>query len=132
MEYAWAAMYRSSAAILIAVLALSVLLPYISLLADSESNLPPCCRRNGDHHCVLRMMQSSSDEPTSLRTLACQCPFQKALTAVCRHTLYPANSATVYAAILSHPAVYLQTVVSGLISQSRSHQKRGPPFLLGC
>jgi hypothetical protein len=38
----------------------------------------------------------------------------------------------VYAAILSHPAVHLQTVVTGLIAKNRSHLKRGPPFLLAC
>ena len=125
-------MHRCNAAILIAVLALSVLLPYLSLLADSESNLPPCCRRNGNHHCAMRMMPSPVDAGPEFRTAAVRCPFQKALSAAYRLTLFPAYSATVYAAILSHPAVHLQTAVSGLIAKSRSHQKRGPPFLLSC
>jgi len=127
-------MQRWAAATLTAVLALFVLLPYLSLLADSESNLPPCCRRDGGHHCAmqLEMARSFASQGTAFRTASCRCPFQKALVPVYRIAFYPAPSATVYAAVLSHPATHLQTVVSGLISKSRSHQKRGPPFLLSC
>jgi hypothetical protein len=125
-------MHRCNAAILTAALALSVLLPFLSLLANLESNLPPCCRRNGSHRCAMRMMPGPIDEGTAFRTAASRCPFQKALTPACRLTLFPANSAMVYAAILSHPAVHLQTVVTGLIAKNRSHLKRGPPFLLAC
>jgi hypothetical protein len=127
-------MHRWAAATLTAFLALSVLLPYLSLLADSESNLPACCRRNGAHHCTMmaEMARDFAGQGPAFRTAACRCPFQKALTPIGRLTTYPAASATVYASVLSHPAVHLQTFVSGLISKSRSHQKRGPPFLLSC
>ena len=122
-------MRRYNAAVLTVVLAAFVLLPYLPLLADSESNLPPCCRRNGSHHCALRMMRRPDDGRMSFRTAACRCPFQKALTPGCRLALYPANRVTVRVALLPDPALHLQTVLAGLISKSRSHQKRGPPFL---
>ncbi len=127
-------MHRSAAATLIVFLALSVLLPYLPLLADSESNLPPCCRRGGKHHCAMQseLAARSANQGTAFRTAANRCPFQKAMTLVCRLTIYPAASARVYAAVLSHPAIHLQTVISGLVSKSRSHQKRGPPFLESC
>ena len=117
-------MYRRTAATLTAVLALSVLLPYLSLLADSESSLPACCRRNGAHHCamMMEMARGFASQGPAFRTAACPCPLQKALTPMGRVAPYPAVSATVHAAILSHPAVHLQTVVSGLVSKSRSHQ----------
>lgn len=125
-------MHRWAAATLTVFLALSVLLPYLFLLADSESKLPPCCRRDGSHHCAmhLELARSFASQGTAFRKGADRCPFQKALTPVCRLGIYPAPPATFYAVILPHPAIHLQTVVSGLISKSRSHQKRGPPFLL--
>jgi hypothetical protein len=127
-------MHRRAAATLTAVLALSVLLPYVSLLSDSESNLPACCRRNGAHHCamMMEMARNFASQGPAFRTAACPCPFQKALTPIGRGAPYPAVLATVYAAILSHPAVHLQTIVSGLVSKSRSHQKRGPPSFVNC
>ena len=86
VSHAWNTMQRWAAATLTAVLALSVLLPYLSLLADSESNLPPCCRRDGSHHCAMRleMAQSFASQGTAFRTAACRCPFQKALAPVFR------------------------------------------------
>lgn len=119
-------------ATLVVILALPVLLSYLS--PDSESNLPPCCRRGGAHHCAMRshMAQSSADQSAAFRTTADSCPFQRALAPLSRVVLYPASSAAIYAAVLSHPDAQIQTILSGLISKSRSHQKRGPPFLLSC
>lgn len=127
-------MNRWTAGTLAGFLALSVLLPYLSLFADSELNLPPCCRREGSHHCAMHLesAQNAAGQGTVFRAAADHCPFQKAVTPASRLTLYPALSAAAYAAVLSHPAIHTQTVISGLISKSRSHQKRGPPFLLSC
>ena len=127
-------MRRTTAATLTAVLALFVLLPYLSLLSHAESNLAACCRRNGHHHCatMMEMARSFVAQGTAFRTVGCRCPLQKAMTPAFRLAVYPLLSATADAAVVSHPAIYMQAMVSGLVSKSRSHQKRGPPFLLSC
>ena len=80
----------------------------------------------------MGMGRNLSCQDTAFRAVGSCCPFQKGLTPVSRLAIYPALSSTVYAAVVSHRAVYIQTVVSGLVSEGRSHQKRGPPFLLSC
>ena len=125
-------MRTRAATTLIALLALFVLPPYLSLFADSESSLPPCCRRNGNHHCALRMMQDLARQGTAFRTVICRFPFQKATAAGCRLSVFPAMSATVSVARASHTVVRPREVVSASISSEGNQQKRAPPFLQNC
>jgi hypothetical protein len=125
-------MRRWIAATLATFLALPVLLPYLRI--DAETKVPPCCRRQGAHQCGMRsnLVQTPADRSAAFRAGAASCPYQKALTPSYRVTVLPRTSAAVYASVFSHPAIQVQTFVSGLVSKSRSHQKRGPPFSVSC
>jgi len=38
---------------LVAMFGLPLVSPLLALTAKSESNLPACCRRSGQHHCMM-------------------------------------------------------------------------------
>jgi hypothetical protein len=59
-----------------------------------------------------------------------RCPFSPRALPSAQHapsSLTPA--AMIFAQIISHPACAAQTLAKRRISQDRSQQKRGPPFL---
>ena len=48
-------MYRKTAAVMTVVLALAVLMPYVSLIAEADADLPVCCRGDGELKCAMRL-----------------------------------------------------------------------------
>lgn len=61
----------------LALLSLSLIAPV--LLANSASDLPTCCRRNGKHHCARADMNATAGMPARPALRAIQCPlFPKA------------------------------------------------------
>jgi hypothetical protein len=99
-------------------------------LAGAKSNLPACCRRNGEHHCGA-MDEATASSGVAIHSVS-RCPaFPLATTAPAdARVAVLKNSAVIFGAIVSHPAIYFQTEASYRISFSRSRQKRGPPALL--
>jgi hypothetical protein len=96
-----------------------------ALLADSESSLPACCRRDGKHHCA--MMEKETAGP-SWRTVTRKCPsFPKRTVAFFTDQSAPPPEVRVGGWIVSHPVNKAQTEVLYRISHSRTRQKRGPP-----
>jgi hypothetical protein len=114
---------RIMAGLLLAVFGFSLIAP--ALLADEDSNLPPCCRRLGEHHCTLAASQGAS-------IIQERCPHfpsgSAALMASGIAAVTPAQA--VFAAIVSHPAAHAPTEARYRISFSRAWQKRGPPALV--
>jgi hypothetical protein len=97
----------------------------LALLADSESSLPACCRRDGKHHCA--MMEKETAGP-SWRTATRKCPlFPKSTVAFFTDQAVPSPIVCVAGWIASQPADKAQTEVLYRISHSRTRQKRGPP-----
>jgi len=117
-----------------ALLAVLVMPAFVSLLvlpnSKPDSLLPPCCRRDGKHHCaMMAMMERASQEPT-FRQVPAACPYRSAsMTLAHSFSFYPPASFTFYAAVTNHPAIHEQAVLNRLVSRARSHQKRGPPVL---
>jgi len=95
------------------------------LPSDPESNLPPCCRTHGKHHC---MMAAGQPDGASLATEKCPY-FPKASSAghVSGATIQPA---TAIAELLVRPAAIPPAEPGYRQSCHHGHQKRGPPFLL--
>jgi acetyl esterase/lipase len=124
--------HRRTATLLILVLALSVLMPYVSLAAEADAELPPCCRGNGEHKCAMRMAMAlarrAQQQGDACQSIACRCPMQKGLTPAGRLAIYPAPSSAIGADWVSYAAIQRQAELSRLVSRARSHQKRGPPF----
>ena len=36
---------------------------------DADANLPPCCRRHGKHHCMMRMMERFGGNQTGFTSV---------------------------------------------------------------
>lgn len=98
------------------------------LLADPAAELPSCCRRNGEHHCVTGTPNSASQDGPAFRLVErCPaCPLAPAVTGDAAAAILRTPGA-IFAALASHPAIQRQTEALGRISFSRSRQKRGPP-----
>jgi len=115
---------RASAISVLAAICFSLIAPLA--LADTESNLPACCRRKGAHHCAMSAMMAGGNGTPAM---CARCPaYPIATAAQPGGTAAPAGvSQLVFAELLSHPAVSGQTEARARISFSRSRQKRGPP-----
>src|SRR5260370_14369585 len=54
--------------------------PVLALAASSDANLSACCRRNGAHHCIMKMQQAEPSGPgISLAAIPQRCPAYPAL-----------------------------------------------------
>ncbi len=125
-------MRRALASFLLALFSLPLIAPLA--LASSDGTLPACCRRDGKHRCSMSegaSADSSMPGEVSFNAVAKCCTYPKATAATTDSNIdAPVNSATIFAAIVSHPAVHAQTEARHRISFARSSQKRGPPALL--
>ena len=123
-------MHRASAISLLAAIGFSLIAP--GILLDEESNLPACCRRNGAHHCMMNTDAQAQRPGTSVQAVRQTCPsFQLAATVPARtDAALSGPPAAVFAALLSYPSIHIETEARHGTSVSRSHQKRGPPFIL--
>ena len=121
---------------LISLALLAVLsLPLISAVtsANPESKLPPCCRRDGKHHCSMTM--AGNDAAPETGTPA----FKPAKVACASYPVAKSSPAT--SAFLAAPSLALagpmtteidalaQTEARYRIAYNRARQKRGPPSL---
>ncbi len=116
-----------SLAVLLAVIAPSLLILTNVVTPVPESKLPACCRRGGEHHCAMAVGEAPSAE-TQIKSESPVCPFRSQDGTVAFAVAYlPAPSAILFASLESHPSVHEQTHAAGRVSQARCHQKRGPP-----
>jgi hypothetical protein len=119
-------MRRVWAILLLAMFSFSLIEP-TAFAPDPDSKLPPCCRRDGKHHCAMTADQVASSSGPSLRADRCAVfPVAQAIPARQAVSL-PGVAGVVFAGLLSHPAVTSQTEALCRISYSRAGQKRGPP-----
>jgi hypothetical protein len=96
--------------------------------SDADANLPPCCRRNGKHHCMMRMMERHRGNQAGFASVSEKCPcFPVSTCAVYSPIFKPEAEEQFYAAIVRHPAIASQTETLYRISFLRCNQKRGPP-----
>ena len=124
-------MQRWCAILLLVLFSFLLILPTLS--ADSDSSLPECCRKGGQHHCSMRSMNHSSDDAPglSLKSTNRPCPqFPQTGAAPAYGHCLALAAARFFAAIVSHPAAHAQIEAQYRISFSRAWQKRGPPAFL--
>lgn len=123
-----AKMRRIIAIALLLLFASAYVLPMA--MTDAEQKLPLCCRGNGKHHCSMmdKLPQSGRPGFHTIRT-KCHCwpaslvRSQEQSASICTSALSNGESPR-------HPAAFSQNEVGYLVSESRSHQKRGPPSLI--
>jgi hypothetical protein len=108
-------------------------MPLFALGANSDANLPACCRRNGKHHCamspeMMQAMMQSMMNGTQVNVLPMKCPmYPRAITTAHHDELSFHTAALIFAAIVSHPAIHLQTEARARVALDCARQKRGPP-----
>ncbi|HEV2710660.1 MAG TPA: hypothetical protein VGU67_10635 [Edaphobacter sp.] len=122
------------------LLALSLLLlfsfplvsPLFALSTNSDANLPACCRRNGAHHCQMKLQRSSiSAHQTTLTTISTNCPFYPGSAILVRHNDARLHAgARLFAESVNHTTVKAPTYAHVQIALDTAWQKRGPPALL--
>jgi hypothetical protein len=125
-------MRRALASILLALVSFPLIAPL--LVAGTDANLPPCCRRNGKHHCSMMSMgeQESSSGPAASANQP-KCPYYPAAHTVpgVPAAALPAGSTATIALHFSRSGAEARTKAGYRISFCRSRQKRGPPAPLG-
>lgn len=95
---------------------------------DAEANLPPCCRRNGRHHCMMRMMGGFGANRSGFTSVSEMCPcFPASTCAVHSSTYKPETVGRFYDEVAGHPVLAAQTVALSRISFLCGHQRRSPP-----
>lgn len=119
------------------LLALSLLLlfsfplvsPLLALSANADANLPACCRRNGVHHCEMKMQRASiSEHQVSVSTIPAKCPFYPRPATLVRHNDARLHASTgLHAQLVNHATVKAHPYASVRVALDTAWQKRGPP-----
>lgn len=120
--------------LLLAIFSFLFLAPLFALAGPVDGGVPMCCRRNGTHHCQMSMADRADAAPAGvqLRAPVEKCPFAPCAMPTTHQSVFsPGVSASVFAALVRHPADVAQTESKRRISRDRARQKRGPPSLLG-
>jgi hypothetical protein len=94
----------------------------------AEASLPPCCRRHGKHHCMMRRMERPGSKQNGLATASEKCPCAPAATGAVYSRCYkPEAGKQIQAAAVGPAARAPETDALHRISFLHSHPKRGPP-----
>jgi len=124
-------MRRLIAIALLAVFGLPFASPLFALTPKSEENLPACCRRNGQHHCMMSMAERNQLESRESAFSAPleKCPYCPAAILSIHHSVgfVPPTRHVIYAGLAGHPAGVEQAECKRRISRDRARSKRGPP-----
>jgi hypothetical protein len=114
---------------LLLLFSLPLISPVLALAAGTDANLPACCRRNGAHHCIMKLHQAdSSGHGTTLSALPQRCPAYPAIATSVRHgdlSFYQAS--LIFAEVVTYPSIKPQTQACARVALDRSRHKRGPP-----
>ena len=125
-------MRRALALLLVAVLSFPLIAPV--LLANTASDLPACCRRDGKHHCAVVDMANQRELPASqsVKALQPRCPlFPKAgVVPACSKTILLSVTPRVGAPHLFYFRIAKPDDNGHRIALSGSVRKRGPPTSL--
>lgn len=119
-------MRRALATFLVAMFSLPLIAPV--LLADTDSNLPACCRRGGQHHCAMSNIADQSFG-TGMRAVQPRCPlFPKTGSAgISLENGLPGSPARFGALILLRSANRKTNENVPQIALRGATRKRGPP-----
>jgi len=122
---------NSIAGLLLAIL----IVPYFLWLGapNPESTLPPCCRRDGKHHCAMMMdylaRQEAASREKRFKAEPDACPYRSHLFSApaTAHDIGIPARLLFFAGLAGYSFNVEQVRALARISSARSHQKRGPP-----
>jgi hypothetical protein len=114
---------------LLLLFSLPLISPVLALAAGSDANLPACCRRNGAHHCTMKLYQAdASGHGPTLSAIPQTCPAYPAIVAPARHGDLSFHQASlIFAEVVSNPSVKAHTHTRARVALDLSRHKRGPP-----
>jgi len=120
-------MRRLLSILLLAAFGLPVAAPTLALGESPATHLPACCRRNGAHHCTMRLPYAANAP-----TVSAICPSFPQPSATT-----PPGTTTALPSPSQHGFLYLSALTTPQraetqrrISRERSRHKRGPPTIL--
>jgi len=119
-------MRRIIATLVLSVIAWGTLAPFV--MATTANKTPPCCRRDGKHHCQMEMQSAeshASHEP-NLRTTATGCPYRNLLP-VPTATSLPHFTQPLGRTVPVVSYVFFKTIPPSLPFSISSLGQRGPP-----
>jgi hypothetical protein len=103
--------------------------PLFALAANSDVNLPACCRRNGIHHCNMQMQRAASSG-AAFSGIPTKCPAYPRPATLVRITHAQVNAeAIAFITPGSVLTIKSRAQTSSKISTKSAHPKRGPPSL---
>ena len=118
-------MRRVWATVLLALFSFPLISP---ALRATGATLPACCRRGGEHRCVMSHGADQSDSGTRVQTARCPSfPVVKGLPASRTAAAPAATLPGIFIGLAVHSATRPQPKSQYRISYSQSQQKRGPP-----
>lgn len=120
-------MRRIWAMLLVAVFSFVVIGPAL-LVPTGDQKLPPCCRKDGKHHCATAASQESTFGPSFQAARCALFVNNQTLPPVPTSGMPKVGQATL-AAVVFQRTPRPQSVKLGRISFDRVAQKRGPPFV---
>jgi len=101
--------------------------PLFALSANSEANLPACCRRNGAHHCNMQMPPAASNGP-AISSIPEKCPaYPRPATLVRISHAQLQGEAFVFAIPTAAAFVKPHAQTRAKAAIKSLHHKRGPP-----
>lgn len=126
-------MRRTLSILMVLVFWMPALAPLFGAVGSDEASVPACCRRHGEHHCIMSeaeraTLQAMGVAAPEFRAPAPRCPYQRqAVRNVQQGRLAGPAGQVVYAVLVSHPTGLAQTQSKWRVSRERAWQKRGPP-----
>ena len=116
--------------LLLALFGLPCASPLFASGRQAGTGLPACCRRNGQHHCMMSGQVALPDHAPQLRSAPEKCPYTSGFALMTQpHLLVGTAAQTISALPISHHAGMEPT---GFIPRSRrdpSCPERGPPMI---
>jgi hypothetical protein len=97
-------------------------------VADPQSNLPLCCRRDGEHHCGMIHMSGQATRGARLSAVTPKCPlFPQAAPSAHGIQWCPYATQTFFQGVVRQAAYPRQAVIQYRVFSARAHRTRGPP-----
>ena len=95
-------------------------------VSDPQSTLPPCCRRNGKHHCGMAERAVERANGAGVGSVSTKCPlFPRSVPA--SHPMQFLVPRAMQAGIRIECAAYVHIDAQFNASSARGHRQRGPP-----
>jgi hypothetical protein len=130
-------MHRLLSIVMLLTILFPIVGPAFALGQESSTNLPACCRRNGQHHCAMSMAERQAFADAAAKTPTWKTPLER-----CPYCPSPAVPSATHNNLLVMPSMQIsiawnvigehsvaQTERRRAVARERARGKRGPPAI---